>query len=71
MFEGMVIHMMQLCKHTQKNVFEQKILMQFPADEKAKKANYKANITLLASYLDYIVSPNNVCCSSEVLTVLN
>lgn len=64
--------MMQLCKHTQKNVFEQKILMQIPADEKAKKANYKADITLLVSYLEYIIFPNNnICCSSEVLTDLN
>lgn len=63
MFEGLVIHMMQVCKHRQNNVSRQKILMQLPVDE---KANYKANITLLASYFDNIVSPNNnICCSSE------
>lgn len=68
MFEGLVIRMMQLCKRTQKNVSRQKILMQFPTDE---KANYKANITLLDSYFDNIVSPNNnIYCSSEILTDL-
>lgn len=42
--------------------------MQLPTDE---KANYKANITLLDSYFDNIVSPNNnICCSSEILTDL-
>lgn len=69
MFEGLAIYMMHLCKYTQKKVSRQKILIPFPVDE---KANYKPNISLLASYFDYIVSTNNnVCYSSEILTDLN